>query len=75
MHGETLSEGVEVPTKSEAWVWVAEQLRVANAFGSASTTLPISGANAGPVPAGVGGNGFQFSGEIKVSLKWKFEPL
>ncbi len=75
LHGETFNEEVDVSTTYIAWEWVAENLRIADASGSASTTLPISGTNAGPAPAGVGGDGSQVSGQIKVSMKWKFEPL
>jgi hypothetical protein len=75
LHGETLDEDADVPTTYIAWEWVADNLRIADAAGSASTTLPISGTNAGPAPAGVGGDGSRVSGEINVSLKWKFEPL
>lgn len=75
LHGETLNEEVDVPTTSIAWEWVAENLRIADASGSASTTLPVAGSNADPAPAGVGGDGSQLSGQIKVSMKWNFEPL
>lgn len=75
LHGETLNEEVDVPTTSIAWEWVAKTLRIADASGSASTALPISGTNAGPAPAGVGGDGSQVSGQIKVSMNWNFELL
>lgn len=75
LHGETLNEEAEVIPTSIAWEWVAEQLRIADASGSASTTLPIAGSNAGPAPAGVGSDGSQLSGQITVDMSWKFEPL
>jgi len=71
LHGETLNEEAQVPTTSIAWEWVAQNLRIADASGSASTTLPIEGTNAD----GDGGDDSRVSGEIKVSMKWKFEPL
>lgn len=75
LHGETLNEDAEVLTTSIAWEWVANNLKIADASGSATTTLPISGANADPAPAGLGGDGSQVSGQVKVSMKWTFEPL
>lgn len=69
LHGETLNEEAEVPTTSIAWEWVAQTLRVADASGSASTTLPISGKGES------GGEGSQVTGQIKVSMSWSFEPL
>jgi hypothetical protein len=75
LHGETLNNDTDVTTTSIAWEWVANQLRIADASGSASTTLPITGENAGAAPAGVGGDGSQVSGDITVSMKWNFEPL
>ncbi|HKX57170.1 MAG TPA: hypothetical protein VJN01_13755, partial [Xanthomonadales bacterium] len=70
LHGETLNEEAHVPTTSVAWEWVAKNLRIADASGSASTTLPIP--EAGEAPAT---DGSQLSGEIKVDMKWSFEPL
>jgi hypothetical protein len=75
LHGETLNEDSEVPTNSIAWEWVAQNLRIADATGSASTTLPVNGENAGAAPAGVGGDGSQVSGNITVNMTWQFEPL
>jgi hypothetical protein len=75
LHGETLNEDTDVTSTSIAWEWVADQLRIADASGSARTVLPISGNNAGPAPAGVGGDGSSVSGQIEVSMSWKFEPL
>ncbi len=69
LHGETLNEEAAVPTTSIAWEWVAKTLRIADASGSANTMLPVEGANAG------GGDGSQVSGQIKVDMTWKFEPL
>ncbi len=70
LHGETLNEEAQVPTTSTAWEWVAESLRVADASGSATTTLPVPGANEGPAS-----DGSITSGEMTVSVKWAFEPL
>lgn len=75
LHGETLNEDAEVIPTSIAWEWVANTLRIADASGSASTTLPISMSNAGAAPAGVGGDGAQVTGQININMKWKFEPL
>ncbi len=70
LHGETLNEEAQVPTTSTAWEWVAESLRIADASGSATTTLPVPGANEGPAS-----DGSKTSGEMTVSVKWAFEPL
>lgn len=70
LHGETLNEGVEVPTNSFAWAWVAETLKVADASGSASTTLPIPEASEAPAL-----DGSSISGSVNVSVNWRFEPL
>lgn len=75
LHGETLNEEAEVPTNSTAWEWVAQTLRIADASGSATTTIPISSENAGAAPAGVAGENPQVSGDITVNMTWKFEPL
>jgi hypothetical protein len=75
LHGETLNEDAEVIPTSIAWEWVANNLRIADAAGSASTTMLIPGGEADSAPAGGGSDGSQVSGEIKVSMKWKFEPL
>lgn len=75
LHGETLNDEAEVPTNSVAWEWVAQTLRIADASGSASTTIPITSENAGAAPAGVAGENPQVSGDIKVSMTWTFEPL
>lgn len=69
LHGETVSENVEISGTSEALAWVAEQLRAAPASGSRTTTLPPQRARGGVVTSGA-----QNSGEITVSLKWAFEP-
>jgi hypothetical protein len=69
LHGETLNDEAEVIPTSSAWEWVANTLRIADASGSASTKLPIPGNE------GAGGESSQVSGEIKVNMKWKFEPL
>lgn len=70
LHGETLKEGTEVPTNSFAWGWVAETLKIAEASGSASTTLPIPEASEGAAP-----DGSLTSGSVNVSINWSFEPL
>jgi hypothetical protein len=75
LHGETLNEDTDVTTTAVAWEWVADTLRKADASGSASTTLPISKENAGSAPAGTGGDGSTVTGDIKVSMSWKFQPL
>lgn len=69
LHGETVSENVEISGTSEALAWVAEQLRMAPASGSRTTTLSPQRARGGVVTSGA-----QHDGEIKVSLKWAFEP-
>jgi hypothetical protein len=76
LFGDTPKDNVEIPTNSVAWEWVAKNLMIADASGSASTKLPIAANNAGTPPAGsLGGDGAQITGEIKVSMSWKFEPL
>jgi hypothetical protein len=70
LHGETLNEEAQVPTTSAAWEWVAGSLKIADASGSATTTLPVPGANEGPAS-----DGSNTSGEMTVSVKWAFEPL
>lgn len=70
LHGDTVNNDTDVTTTSAAWEWVAQTLRIADASGSASTTLPISTDN-----AGTGGNGSAVTGDIKVNMSWKFEPL
>jgi len=75
LHGETLTADTDVPTTAIAWEWVSQNLRVADATGRASTTLPIARENAGAAPAGVGGEGSQVSGDIAVTMTWAFEPL
>ena len=69
LHGETLNKEADVPTTSIAWEWVAKNLRIVDASGSNSTMLPIGGND------GSGGDGSQVSGQVKVSMEWKFEPL
>lgn len=75
LHGETLNEDTDVKTNAIAWEWVASTLRIADAAGSASTTLPIHSDNAGAAPAGVGGDGSGIGGEIQVTMSWTFERL
>jgi len=70
LHGETLNEEASVPTTSQVWEWVVQNLRVADASGSAKTTLAIAGTEEGPAS-----DGSQTSGEATVNMKWKFEPL
>lgn len=69
LHGETVNEDVDLSGTSEALAWVAEQLRAAPASGTRTTTLPPQRARGGVVTSGA-----QSSGEIRVSLKWSFEP-
>ncbi len=75
LHGETLNADTDVPTTAIAWEWVAGNLRLADAVGSASTTLPISQDNAGAAPPGLSGEHSQVSGQLKVDMRWRFEPL
>ena len=75
LHGDTVNQDTDVTTTSIAWEWVARNLRIADASGSASTTLPLSRENAGSALAGAVGDGATVTGDIKVSMTWKFEPL
>lgn len=73
LHGDRMfgdaPKDTEISVNSEALSWVAEQLRLAPASGTRSTTLTPERARGGVVTAGATN-----SGAIKVSLKWNFEP-
>lgn len=71
LHGETLNKDAEVITNSVAWDWVVKNLRIADAAGSASTTLPTEKT---PL-VGATKEGSRVSGQVKVNLSWKFELL
>lgn len=73
LHGDKMlgdsGKETDINGNSEALAWVAEQLRQAPASGSLTRTLAPQRARGGVVTAGATN-----SGEIKVSLSWKFEP-
>jgi hypothetical protein len=71
LQGETLNKDTDITTSAAAWDWVFKNLRIADASGSASTTLP-----AGSKPlVGATRSATKVSGQIKVNMTWTFEPL
>jgi hypothetical protein len=70
LHGETRNDEASVPSTSNVWEWVVKNLRIADASGSATTMLPVPGAEEGPAS-----DGSETSGQIKVDMSWKFERL
>lgn len=70
-HREVRNTDAEITYASEALDWVSQQLRIAPASGALTTTLPAS---ARPL-VGIATAGAKYSGQLKVTLNWKFEPV
>lgn len=68
-HVVTQSADTELSNTMAAMDWAHEQLRVADATGSASAVLPVESA---PL-TGTATSNASFDGQVKVSMKWRFE--